>query len=502
VAVTRAAGFGSLEQLTVEEKRIMRSNGLSLPIAFNQVLEALQMRWQTARRSPSAEFLAWRKQFLFRRVQLLAWVILGALVLAGAVTWLAVIPSLNATGDPNLAINVQQLWDDLRDISLQFFTIGLFLVVVRMFDLRRSPESLFLLLSWMVLLPPHLHALSRGEAQFDSGTWILVFAMQAILVPVQWRLHVLSQAIVFSLAGFELLGGLRDSDLTLTANYILGGFLAGLICVVADLGVFLYEGSLRQEFELRQQLCVFLHAVSHDLRNPVIGMTMTLKSFLNSAGEDARIPQELLKEMIASGDRQVELINALLETHTTELHGISLHRQPIQLDELVSAIATDFQPFFQQAKTRLSNQISSNLPTISADTLHLRRVYENLIANALKYNRPGLQITLNAEVIQHKEKMRRNGRKALRGFHSALDVQSVTRSYLRCTVADDGIGMTQQQCDRLFDLYSRGPNKRQSLSLGLGLYMCRQIITAHGGEIGVMSSPGKGSTFWFTLPIE
>lgn len=52
--------------------------------------------------------------------------------------------------------------------------------------------------------------------------------------------------------------------------------------------------------------------------------------------------------------------------------------------------------------------------------------------------------------------------------------------YLRCTISDNGIGMTQQQSDRLFDLYSRGPNKRQSLSLGLGLYMCRQIITAHG----------------------
>jgi signal transduction histidine kinase len=73
---------------------------------------------------------------------------------------------------------------------------------------------------------------------------------------------------------------------------------------------------------------------------------------------------------------------------------------------------------------------------------------------------------------------------------------------LRCTVADNGIGMTQQQCDRLFDLYSRGRDQRRSLSLGLGLYMCRQIITAHNGEIGVISSPGQGATFWFTLPIQ
>jgi signal transduction histidine kinase len=67
---------------------------------------------------------------------------------------------------------------------------------------------------------------------------------------------------------------------------------------------------------------------------------------------------------------------------------------------------------------------------------------------------------------------------------------------------DDGVGMTQQQSDHLFNLYSRGRDQRRSLSLGLGLYMCRQIITAHGGEIGVISSPGQGATFWFTLPIQ
>jgi signal transduction histidine kinase len=473
-----------------------------LPMALTRFLETLKLQWQMTerflQRAPSSEFLTWRKQFLFRRVQLLAWVILGALVLAGAVTWLLVIPSLNAASEPKLAINVNRLWDDLRDVSLQFLNIVLFLVVLRIVNLRQSPERLFLLLSWMVLLPPHLRALLRGEAQFDSGTWILVFAMQAILVPVQWRLHILSQVVVFGVVSLELLVGLRDQDLMLTADYILGGFITGLICGVADLGVFLYERSLRHEFELRQQLRVFLHAVSHDLRNPVIGMTMTLKSFLNPSGEDARIPQELLEQMIASGDRQVELINSLLETHATELHGIKLHHQSVKLDELVSAITNEFQPFFQQAKTTLVNHISSELPQINCDPLHLRRVYENLISNALKYNRPGLQLTLDAEVIRENEMMRwRNSQNR----QSKIQNSKSKISWVRCTITDNGIGMTQQQCDRLFELYSRGPNKRQSLSLGLGLYMCRQIITAHGGEIGVISNPGEGSTFWFTLLI-
>jgi signal transduction histidine kinase len=140
-------------------------------------------------------------------------------------------------------------------------------------------------------------------------------------------------------------------------------------------------------------------------------------------------------------------------------------------------------------------------------------VYENLISNALRYNRPGLHLTLNAEVIEGKT------RKQGKILQPKSTIQDASYSggflrnpapqnpkseirWVRCTVSDNGVGMTQQQCDRAFDLYTRGPNKRQSLSLGLGLYMCRQIITAHGGEIGVISNPGNGATFWFTLPIQ
>jgi signal transduction histidine kinase len=63
------------------------------------------------------------------------------------------------------------------------------------------------------------------------------------------------------------------------------------------------------------------------------------------------------------------------------------------------------------------------------------------------------------------------------------------------------VGISQQQSDRLFDLYFRGASIRNSVSLGLGLYLCKLIINAHGGEIGVNSALDVGATFWFTLPI-
>ncbi|MBW4601958.1 MAG: HAMP domain-containing histidine kinase [Calothrix sp. FI2-JRJ7] len=457
------------------------SNILLIKIPGVRWLSMLRTRFST-KSTASPDFLRWRQQFLFDRVGLLAWVLIVALLLATALSILVIIPSLNATGETKQALNARRFLNDIPDAAIQILSILLFLII-RHYRGRRSPEVLFLILNWMVLLPPHLHALIRGEAQFDSGTWLVVYAMQAILVPVHWRLHIISQLVVGTCVTVEMVMGLRDSDVTLVADYIFGGFLVLLICAVADLGVFLYERSLKREFDLRQQIQVFLHAVSHDLRNPVLGMVMTLKSFLQPLSEDARIPKELLEQMIASGDRQVELINSLLEAHATELHGIVLHTKPISLYVLVESIIEDFQPFFEQSKTTITQLIPADLPFVNADALHLRRVYENLISNALHYNRAGLTMTFSAEVVKQERRAKSN------------------LEFIRCTVNDNGTGMTAMQCERSFNLYSRGSDRRQSLNLGLGLYMCRQIITAHGGEIGVMSTLGSGSEFWFTLPL-
>jgi len=78
---------------------------------------------------------------------------------------------------------------------------------------------------------------------------------------------------------------------------------------------------------------------------------------------------------------------------------------------------------------------------------------------------------------------------------------------IRCTVADKGVGMSKEMCDHLFQLYFRGQDAqghqghRPYTGLGLGLYLCRQIIMAHDGELGVNSRQGVGTTFWFTLPL-
>jgi two-component system sensor histidine kinase/response regulator len=136
-------------------------------------------------------------------------------------------------------------------------------------------------------------------------------------------------------------------------------------------------------------------------------------------------------------------------------------------------------------EARLQNLIPPDLPAIQADPNQLWRVYENLMINALKHNPPGLTLTLAAEVMAVTPRSQPNG-----------SVQMI-----RCVVQDDGEGIPPDQCAMMFELYKRGQTARRTVGLGLGLYLCRQIITAHGGEIGVDSTLGAGSQFWFTLPL-
>jgi PAS domain S-box-containing protein len=243
------------------------------------------------------------------------------------------------------------------------------------------------------------------------------------------------------------------------------------------------EQKMQELQELNQIKDLFLHAVTHDLRTPVMGWLMVLKNLLANGNEQLAIPvsRSILERMVQSSDRQLHLINSLLELHSSEIHGIVLHREPVQLSQLIASILAELEPLLAKNQATLTNLFPNNIPIINADPNQLWRVFENLIANALNHNPPGLCLTLSATVETEPN-------------------SPITNSLIRITLQDNGVGMSQETCDHLFEIYVRGSHNRRSTSIGLGLYLCRQIIIAHGGEIGVKSSPGAGATFWFTLP--
>jgi len=231
---------------------------------------------------------------------------------------------------------------------------------------------------------------------------------------------------------------------------------------------------------LNQVKDVLLHAVAHDLRTPVQGMLMVLNNLRRKHCDIVPVPCAKVDRMIQSCDHQLNLLNSLLEDHTRDRPTAVPDVQPTDLQTVLEAALATLKPLLTDNQVTLDNQIALDLPPVHANPLQLQRVFESLLLNAVKHNPPRLTITLNATISD------------------PADTASPRMIY--CTVADNGLGMSPEQCDRLFQLYVRGVNNKHLTGIGLGLYRCRQIVTAHGGAIGVNSHPGKGSQFWFTLP--
>lgn len=218
----------------------------------------------------------------------------------------------------------------------------------------------------------------------------------------------------------------------------------------------------------------FLQAVAHDLRTSIMGMLMVLRSAHHPQQEQNLLPEKLLVQMIQSCDRQLTLINALLEDHFSEEQQVNLRRCCLSLRDLLQEVVDRLEPLLTKNQAVFSNELPANLPLAIADPELLQRVFENLLVNALKHNPPGVSLRVKATLEGDK---------------------------VCCRVQDNGVGIDPDQQAALFKLYVRRLFTRHLTGVGLGLYLCREIISAHGGEIGIDSRAGAGTEVWFTLPL-
>ncbi len=462
----------------------------------------LSRRWTQLRQhlslNQSSDYLKWRQTFLYQRLGFGLWVALGCHLIAGSY-----VPYLFAFHGDQVAESLSGLTDNAAAVVHQlkgaaitnFFVTTVLMVLCLLLHKtqwgRRHPTVLFLILACSV----------NGFSNQIVGTFYhipaepapMVFLALAVLLPLRWRLHLLSQALPVIYFGvvLPLLGITHVGDIATFDSIFIWATFANLawVCVICNIGVWVYERLQISEFESRRQQQLLLHAVSHDLRNPVTGTLMLLNNLL-LGGEKVSLDRAVITRMARSQEQQLQLINSLLEVHGQNLNGVSLQLRSLSLNNLVKDITEDFELRLKQAQGQMVVSLPADLPLVSADALQLHRVYDNLIANALQYNPPGLCVTLNA---------------------------SQQGDYLCCTVSDNGEGIRELTSDRpqptpnqqiqtapnqwIFDRYSRGRDRQQSLHLGLGLNICKQIIEAHGGHIDVESDANQGTTFWFTLPI-
>jgi signal transduction histidine kinase len=322
--------------------------------------------------SLSADYKKWRQRFLLERLHLATWIAVVAYPTFLFLT-LFTFSALNATGDPSKAVSQDRIVFELIEFTVVELCLLLCLTLLRTLWARRYPKLLFLGFSWSVTLIPQILATLQGEAQLVTLSWFLMFPVQATLMPVCCFLHIVSQVGALSYYFVvNLVFGLNDPNIREIPVALINIRIALIffwLCFICDLGVYLYERLQLREFESRQQLRVFLHAVSHDLRNPVLGTLMVLRNLLQLPGEKVQVSRTVLERIADSSDRQLELINSLIDTHDAEVRGVVLHCQPLQLSPLVQSAIADLQPMLTKEQAHLTNLIPADLPAVNADPI-------------------------------------------------------------------------------------------------------------------------------------
>ncbi|HSK02808.1 MAG TPA: ATP-binding protein [Kofleriaceae bacterium] len=215
-----------------------------------------------------------------------------------------------------------------------------------------------------------------------------------------------------------------------------------------------------------------LGVVAHDLRNPLGSILLQAEMLRSSGGEPGSRPHERAEGIARSARRMNRLIQDLLDVTRMEAGSLSIDRARIAAGEVLGECAEAQRPLAVAASLELRLEVAPDLPDVWADRDRLQQVFENLIGNAIKFTGPGGAITVGAAP--------RDGE-------------------VLCRVADTGAGISAEDLPHVFDRFwqAQRPGRHGA---GLGLAIAKGIVEAHGGRIWVESTPGRGSSFFFTMP--
>jgi PAS domain S-box-containing protein len=247
-----------------------------------------------------------------------------------------------------------------------------------------------------------------------------------------------------------------------------------------------------RSYELSQQLIhdlreidllksQFLANMSHELRTPlnsIIGFSRVILKGID--GPVTEMQQQDLTAIYNSGQHLLGLINDILDLARIEAGKMELNFEEVHLSEMTTSVMSTAKGLVKEKSIQLIQHIPANMPTVRGDAMRVRQVLLNLISNAAKFTETG-SITVEAQV-----------QKGPAGKLEAL-----------INVIDSGPGISAEDQKKLFQAFSQvdGSATRRTGGTGLGLSICANLVQLHGGRIGVLSDVGKGSTFWFTLPL-
>jgi len=214
--------------------------------------------------------------------------------------------------------------------------------------------------------------------------------------------------------------------------------------------------------------------VSHELKTPLTSVRMGLYLLLEEKIGSLNPKQiELLLAAREDSERLLRMINDLLDLARFESGQIGQRFEIISPQLLLESVIPDLRQLAEANDSRLETEMSEGLPDVAVDVRRIGHVFSNFVSNAARHSKQGEPVVLSAK--QH-------------------------GSSIRFSVLDDGPGIPYEFQPRVFDRFFRIPGSTGSTGIGLGLAIAREIIVAHGGEIGLKSTPGKGSEFYFDLP--
>ncbi|MGZ8480488.1 MAG: ATP-binding protein [Candidatus Binatia bacterium] len=284
------------------------------------------------------------------------------------------------------------------------------------------------------------------------------------------RSHVLSGKGAYSPRGFEdavQLTSLLGDRYFLPRGapvYEERGVIVGATVIVQDVT------RLRRFEELKNDLVA---TVAHEFRTPLTSLRMAVHLCTEQvAGPLTDKQAELLHAAREDCDRLQGMVDDFLDLSRIESGRVELYPLPTKVSGLIMDAVDEYKADADAQGVILSAEVSLHEVSVLADHDRIRHVFSNLIGNAVRHTPKGGSITLGAEGVD---------------------------GSVRFTVADTGTGIPKEYQERIFEKFYRAPESGPR-GTGLGLYIVKEIIRAHGGEIGVESEPGKGSRFWFTLP--
>jgi len=221
----------------------------------------------------------------------------------------------------------------------------------------------------------------------------------------------------------------------------------------------------------------FISSVSHELRTPLLSLMEYLELVRNGKVNDAFIQKEFLSRAAVDANRILDMVDELLDFSLLEGERLTLNWKKVDLARIITDVLQSYREQANAKQVSLMSAPMDNALLADVDPSRMRRVLSKLVENAIKFSEKDNKVLVTAKVM--------NGE-------------------ITINVIDEGCGISLDDSSRIFEKYSQfsQPLDKDTHGMGLGLYISRQIVEAHGGTLAVSSQLGAGSTFTITIPVE